>query len=416
MMETTVAGRDAERRRVTLALVYVIGTYPLPTTTFIDGEIEALRRAGAEIRLVSLRRPTQPLSRDQRALMSGVEYVLPVRAAALVRSHLEFLRSGPGAYVRTFAHVVSRPHPSLRARARTVLHFGMGVHVAAMIQGRTPGAHIHAHFVDRAALVALVAGRLLDTPFSATAHANDIYVDPVLLPEKLSEAKFVVTCTRFNQEYLASVPGGRDVRCIYHGVEVGRLRADPAAAPRARPLVLSIGQLKEKKGFRYLIEACRILADRGIEFDCQIVGEGPLRSELEYQIARSSLGDRVSLTGALPHDLVLERFDEAAVFALACVTGANGDRDGIPNVILEAMAMQLPVVSTRHSGIPEAVEDGESGLLVPPGDPGAFADALEVLLGDPAMRDRYGRRGRTVVEERFDVDRNAQALLAGFAA
>jgi colanic acid/amylovoran biosynthesis glycosyltransferase len=415
-METTLAGRGAEQRPATLALVYVIGTYPVPTTTFIDREIRALRRAGADIRLVSLRRPTHRLSSDQRELASGVEYVLPARTGAVIRSHLGFLRSRPGVYVRTFAHVVSRPHPSLRARARTVLHFGMGVHVAAMIRDRNPGVHIHAHFVDRAALVALVAGRLLDAPFSATAHANDIYVDPVLLPEKLSEATFVVTCTRFNQEHLASIPGGGSVRCIYHGVEVGRLRADRSGAPRSRPLVLSIGQLKEKKGFRYLIEACRILSDRGIDFDCQIVGDGPLRADLAAQIATSSLGDHVRLTGALPHDRVLELFDESAVFALACVTGANGDRDGIPNVILEAMAKEVPVVSTRHSGIPEAVEDGESGLLVPTGDAAALADALEQLLGDPAMRERLGRRGRAVVEERFDVDRNARALLEGFAA
>jgi glycosyltransferase involved in cell wall biosynthesis len=154
------------------------------------------------------------------------------------------------------------------------------------------------------------------------------------------------------------------------------------------------------------------LRERGVRFGCEIVGDGPLRASLATRIAELQLGSQVRLTGALVHDAVIDRYRQATVFALPCVTGADGDRDGIPNVILEAMAMGLPVVSTRHSGIPEAVQDGRSGLLVPTGDPQALADAIAHLIEDQVLRDRLGRRGRQRVKEDFDVTTNARALLA----
>lgn len=397
-----------------LSLTYVIGTYPVPTTTFIDREIDALRRLGVDVHVISIRRPSGPgLSERQRRLLQDVHYVLPARIGDLLRSHVGFLHSRPGTYVRTLVHLVSRPHPSLRTRLRTMLHVGIGVHVAWLLRERYPSDHVHAHFVDRAALVALVAGRLVDRPFSATAHANDIYVDPILLPEKIWSAKFIATCTRYNDDHLRSIANGSGgkVRCIYHGLDLRDY--EPGSTTRGDPpLILSVGQLKEKKGFGDLIEACRLLRERGVRFGCEIVGDGPLRASLATRIAELQLGSQVRLTGALVHDAVIDRYRQATVFALPCVTGADGDRDGIPNVILEAMAMGLPVVSTRHSGIPEAVQDGRSGLLVPTGDPQALADAIAHLIEDQVLRDRLGRRGRQRVKEDFDVTTNARALLA----
>jgi glycosyltransferase involved in cell wall biosynthesis len=407
------------REIVAPRLAYVIGTYPVPTTTFIDREIEALRRLGADVRVISIRRPAgSDLSETQRRIQADVRYVLPVGAADLLRSHVGFLLSRPGAYARTLIYVVSRPHPSVRSRARTVLHFGVGVHVARLIRELAPIDHLHAHFVDRAALVALVAGRLLGRSFSATAHANDIYVDPVLLPEKIAAAKFIATCTRHNDTHLRAAVNGAwegKVRCIYHGLDLSEYA--PGRAPRRdRPLLLAVGQLKPKKGLHHLLEACRILLERGSSFDCEIVGEGPLRAELTAKIAELDLGACVRLLGALPHEVVLDKYREAAVFVLPCVTGPDGDRDGIPNVILEAMAMGVPVVSTRHSGIPEAVEDGRTGLLVPPGDPDQLASAIARLLRDGSLRQRLGSGGRERVEKVFDIDANARALLAEVVA
>jgi glycosyltransferase involved in cell wall biosynthesis len=427
---TLVGGHGARRPGATLgstprdrtpsgfALAYVIGTYPLPTTTFIDREIVTLRGLGVGPAIVSLRRPPSGSSREQVDLARSVSYALPVRVTSLLSSHLRFLTRRPLTYVSTVVGLAFAPHPDARARARTVLHFGLAVHVTRMLDDLGRVDHVHAHFVDRAALVALVAGRLLGIPYSATAHAADIYVRPILLPEKVRGSKVTVTCTRYNVEHLRSLVGAepsRGLRCVYHGIDLARYRAPERRAPRAVPILLSVAQLKEKKGLDVLVRACRILADRGVAFECEIVGDGPLRSRLEALIAELELAKQVRLVGALPHDAVVERYAEAAAFVLPSLIASDGDRDGIPNVILEAMAMELPVVSTAHSGIPEAVQDGVTGLLVPPGDVRALAGALARVLAD---RDagRLGAEGRRRVAERFDLERNVALLLSELTA
>jgi glycosyltransferase involved in cell wall biosynthesis len=324
-------------------------------------------------------------------------------------NHLSFLIRRPWVFWQTLSGLLTAPHPSRRARLKTVLHFGEGVEVAALIRREYPDSdHVHAHFADRAAIVALVASRLLGLPYSLTAHANDIYVEPTLLAVKISEASFVATCTGYNAAHLARAAAvGSDVACIYHGLDAQQYLPD-AALRRGRLLLLAVGQLKEKKGFAYLIEACQILRADGHEFSCEIIGDGPLRDELEAQIRDSSLEETVALRGALEHHEVIAAYREAAVFVLPCVTAADGDRDGIPNVILEAMAMELPV------GIPEAVADGETGLLVPPRDAAALAAALADLMSDGDYRHRLGREGRHRVVKVFDVEANVQQLLDRF--
>jgi glycosyltransferase involved in cell wall biosynthesis len=396
-------------------LAYVIGTYPSLTTTFIDREIELLRRWGVTVQVVSLRRPRQGLSEDQRWLQHGVRYVLPARPFAVLTSHARFLFTRPRAYLAALLHVVGRPHPSVRHRGRSLMHVAMAVHVAKLVQDGPEIDHVHAHFVDRATTVAMVVSRLLGLPYSATAHANDIYVEPVLLPEKLRRASFVATCTRYNAEHLASIGAdGAEVVCVHHGLDLAAYRPDRAARATV-PTVLTVAQLKPKKGLLDLVDACAELHRRGHAFRCEIVGEGPLRAELEARIRARELGDVVQLLGALDHPTVVEHYRRAELFVLPCVTGPDGDRDGIPNVILEAMAMELPVVSTRHSGIPEAVEDGGSGLLVAPHDQEALVDAMAQLLVDPDLGRRLGRRGREIVRDSFDIAANAGRLLRRFA-
>ena len=406
----------ARRGRQGGAVGYIIGTYPLLTTTFIDREIELLRRHGLALTVTALRRPHGPLSPAQRDMVGAVRYVLPVGVLALLRSHVSFMVGRPLVYWGTLGRLVTRPHRTLRSRFKTVLHFGEGVHVAHLLRSGDHG-HLHAHFVDRATTVALVAGRLLGLPYSATAHANDIYVEPVLLPEKLARARFVVTCTQYNADHLAAVAGDRaqgETLCIHHGLDLDRYEPRAEAARDARPVILAVGQLKEKKGFTQLIDACAALCDRGYDITCRIVGAGPLRAALEARIRELSLTGTVVLCGALDHDGVVEQYRAASIFALPCITGSDGDRDGIPNVILEAMAMQLPVVSTRHSGIPEAVIDGETGVLVAPGDSAALATAIGRLLDDPGAGRAMGRQGRLAVAANFDVAANVELLMQRF--
>ena len=398
-----------------LKVAYVIGTYPLLTTTFIDREIMLLRQRGVTVDVFSIRRTSRTLSPEQKALQDKVTYLLPVSPLLLLLAHLYFAVRRPAAYWKVFVYLLTRPHPSLKARLKTVLHFGEGVYAAYLMRERSYD-QIHAHFVDRATTVALIASRLLDIPYSATAHANDIYVDPVLLPEKVAEAKFVATCTHYNKVHLETVlrPEQQDkVRCIYHGLDMSRYEPQEDTAAD-RPLLLSVGQLKDKKGFAYLLEACRRLRDWGYDFQCRIVGEGPLRAELEDQIRQLGLQEVVSLCGALAHAEVIEKYRQATIFVLPCILSADGDRDGIPNVILEAMAMELPVVSTRHSGIPEVVHHGHNGLLVPPAEAEPLAEALARLLDEPESRLKYGMKGRETIIEAFTVESNVDKLLREF--
>lgn len=398
-----------------LRLAYVIGTYPSLTTTFIDREVNSLREQNAGPTIISIRRPSGPLSQDQEALRKLVTYLLPVEISRFVAAHLHFALWRPSRYFGTLLYLLGRPHPGSHTRLRTFLHFAEGV-VAARVLDNVGCNHLHAHFADRAATVALVASRLLGVTYSVTAHANDIYVKPILLAEKIAGAAFTATCTAFNKTYLEGLLGdeaGRKIHCIYHGLDLRKYQ--PAVyVPAGRPILLSVGQLKEKKGFSCLLKACQILRESGADFECWIVGEGPLRGALTRQIDELGLREIVRLKGSLPHEDVVECYRRASMFVLPCIVGGDGDRDGIPNVILEAMAMQLPVVSTRHSGIPEAIEDGVSGLLVPPGDDVALASAIGRLLANPGDTNRLGRAGRISVTERFSVDRNVKSLLQLF--
>jgi glycosyltransferase involved in cell wall biosynthesis len=399
-----------------LKLAYIIGAYPLLTTTFIDREINLLRKWGVNLRVVSIRRPRQ-LSPEQKALQQDVTYLLPVSKLSFIGGHLRFALLRPLVYFGTLFYLLTRPHPHIKSRFMTFLHFAEGGY-AAHILHRYPCDQIHVHFVDRAATVGLVVSRLLNVPYSVTAHANDIYVNPILLPEKLSESKFIATCTGYNKAHLSCLREGEfnyKLRCIYHGLDVHTYQPE-SFTPQGTPILLAVGQLKEKKGFAYLLKACRMLKDRGYEFECQIVGEGPLRETLEAQLRQLSLEDTVSLCGALPHQEVIDKYKRATIFVLPCVVADDGGRDGIPNVILEAMAMQLPVVSTRHSGIPEVVEDGVNGLLVPPADEVALSEALATLLDDPNSRQQFGQKGRQTIIELFSIEKNVKRLLAEFGA
>jgi glycosyltransferase involved in cell wall biosynthesis len=397
-----------------LRLTYLHGRYPVLTETFIDREVQGLLDRGVDLRIISIRRPDMLLSGAQQALAARVRYLLPPSLRELALAYAWALGRHPRTFISVLIWLLTRHHARGR-RQRTALHFATGVYAAWVLRDRR-GIHIHAHFVDRAATVALVAARLLDTTYSVTAHAREIYVDPVLLPERIGNAAFSVTCTEYNRrhmtEELGPVVTARLVR-LYHGLDLaayatnGRHPADP-------PLVLSVAQLWERKGLRYLIEACAMLRERNCVFRCEIVGEGPQRAELQALIERLGVGDLVTLTGPLAHPEVVERYRRAAVFVLPCVVTEDGDRDGIPNVILEAMAAGLPVISTPVSGIPEVVRDRETGFVVPERDPAAVASAIEIVVADPEGARAIAERGRALVHAEFELQRNVDRLVKLF--
>lgn len=395
-----------------LSLTYVIGSYPGLTKTFIDREIQTLRRWGVELQVLAIRRPSaeMPLSRDQRELQKDITYLLPIAWATLILAHLYFLGRHPLRFFGTLAYLLTRPHPDVKTRILTALHFGEGVYTAYLLRERQFD-ELHAHFVDRAATIALVAGRLLGKPYSVSIHAGaDIYVKPVLVREKLLAARHVATCTRYNKAYVESIVGhdlSHKISHIHHGLDLTKYQPVQRTTSGS-PLILSVGQLARRKGFAELIQACRCLKDRGYDFTCEIVGGGPQRVELERLIADLELAETVTLRGALSHEDVVEKYRCATLFVLACLKTVDGDRDGFPNVLAEAMAMQVPVISTDISAIPELLEDDVNGLMVLSEDVAALADAVARLLDDPALREELAIAGRRTVLERFDIERNVR--------
>jgi glycosyltransferase involved in cell wall biosynthesis len=279
--------------------------------------------------------------------------------------------------------------------------------------------HLHAHFATIATRIAQLAAHFAGISYSFTGHAKDIFhenVDADLLRDKMVKASAVVTVSDFNLDWLQTHHGvaARRVTRIYNGLQLSDF---PYEAPTNRPRkIVAVGRLVEKKGFDVLIEACAILKARGMHFDCKIIGEGPQGEQLRAMIDHLALGEHVRLLGALPRHQVIAAFREAAVSVMPCVIAEDGDRDGLPTVLIEAMALGTPCVGTDVTGIPEIIRDGETGICVRQRDPQAMADALERLLSDPALRTQMAERGRALIEAEFDVDRNAALLRALFGS
>jgi glycosyltransferase involved in cell wall biosynthesis len=271
-------------------------------------------------------------------------------------------------------------------------------------------AHLHAHFANEPAGITRAAASRAGITYSISAHAKDIYLtDDAMLRANMADARFITTCTSANAQYLRKVAPGAPVSKLYHGIDCGKLKPCASSKRADPPLILSVGRLRAKKGLDLLINACAELRDRRIAFRCEIIGYGPEESALRQQIEVLGLDQHVTLSGKLGHDAVLERMRAASVFALPCRIDADGDRDGVPNVILEAMAMGVPVVSTPVSGVPEIVSDGETGWLVPPEDASALAERLARLICDGAP-EAIVAAARATVETRFGQGRDVTVL------
>jgi glycosyltransferase involved in cell wall biosynthesis len=249
--------------------------------------------------------------------------------------------------------------------------------------------------------------------YSFSAHAKDIYIqEHDFLREKIRRAQFVVTCTEFNRDYLLRVAGyDAPVFRVYHGNDLQLFKPPSATSGNdSRPVILSIGRFVPKKGFPVLVRALHQLQRKGLRFHCYIIGGGPLKSDLEKQVADLGLRECVELRPQMSQTELFSYYRQADIFALACEVQNDGDRDGIPNVLVEAMAMGIPVVSTSISGIPELIENGINGLLVTEKDPSTLAEAIATLLRQPEVARRLGMAGRAKVERDFDAKRNVAKI------
>jgi len=424
-------------------VAYVLKGFPRLSETFIASEIYRMERAGLRLRLYVIKPSEESAHHEMvdqirakpvylpgttslettplfRWLAPHFRDFLPGLRGAIQRRPLRVARAASSAIVQAV-----RARPTFWSWPRKVYlkEFLQAATLADMLLQAPDVRHIHAHFCHRATTVAWLASMMTGLPFSFTAHAKDLYspsLNPAgLLRRKMDAARFVVTCTEANSEYLKQQGSDTPVYCLYHGLNADfsrLLRERPAERPTNGHLrVLTVGRLVPKKGFDVFVEACGILRWRGVPFEALIVGEsGEHEEEIRRTIAVHGLNGSVQLTGPMSQAQLYEAYQQTTMFCLPCRVLDNGDRDGIPNVLVEAMACGLPVITTGISGIPEVIRHGVNGLLVPPDNPEALADAVLRLKCDADLAGRLSRGAQATVRERFDADGFAAQLAALF--
>jgi colanic acid/amylovoran biosynthesis glycosyltransferase len=393
-------------------MAVLLSRFPLVTETFILREVIELERQGRPVRLVPIlhERP-EVVHREALPWMGRVLHA-PLFSAAVAAASLRALRRRPGKVLRLFGRLAAASASSPGFFVKTLAIFPKSLWIAERLEAEGAG-HLHAHFATHPATLALIVSSLTGIPWSVTVHAHDIFVSRVLLREKLATARFVRAISRFNRDYLERLYPeleGR-VRVIHVGIDPAVYRRLPPP-PGGIPGILCVASLRPYKGHAVLLEACRLLRDQGVTFRCELVGEGPLRPELERRIAELGLQDVVRLFGALPQNQVARRLGRSSVFVLPSIVAPDGQMEGIPVALMEAMAAGRPVVASDLSGIPELVQDGVSGFLTQPGDAEAIAAALKRLIGDPGLGRALGERGREKVEREFRLDVNVADLLS----
>ena len=414
------------RGRAPVRVAYIVRSWPRLSQTFIVNEVLALERLGLALVIFRMTAADDPEAQDQAAEVRSPVHDLETARhhgrADVVAEHVGVLLASPWRYLSTVAFVLRGRQLAAGYSTTTRANcFHKAVHLAALVraerrQGR-PFERIHAHFAHDPALVGLLAHRLTGIAFSLTAHARDLYgIPPAALAARARAASAVVTCCAANAEYLRSTVDGARLHLVHHGVDVERFHPRPRPVGSNVPLVLSVGRLVEKKGFFDLLEACARLAAEGHEFRGAIYGDGPLLHALRARCAQLGLADTVTLAGARSHHELVPVFQRADVFALTPFITGDGDRDGVPNVLVEAMACGVPVVSTAVGGIPDLVRHGENGLLAAPHDVPAIARHLGDLLTDADRRRALGAAARVTVEEGFDARVAARRLAALFGA
>ena len=401
---------------------YVVRRYPRYSETFIVREILAHEEAGADIEIFALRPPNDTHFQDLIArVRSPVTYVyLP--AEGLVAESLAAATLTVSYFWQALA-AASDVLPGLwsaleGARNEEARHVYQAVVLARHVRSRGIG-HLHAPFAHENTTVARLAAHFADISYSFTARAKDIFHESVRsedLSRKLRDAAGVITISDYHLAYLREHFGvaAAHVQRIYNGLDLDEFTYQ--APDRREPLILAIGRLVEKKGFADLIDACAILARADCPFQCRIVGGGTLKDRLTGQIERLGLRGRIELVGPRPQREVIALIRRAAVLAAPCIIASDGDRDGLPNVIQEALALGTPVVSTDVTGIPEVVRDGETGMTVPQRDPPALAAALKALLQESSLRVRLASGGRRLIDAEFDIRKNAARRRAIFEA
>ena len=403
-----VGGHTPDHIRV----LYLVSLFPCWSETFIVREIHALMRQGVEVRIISLKPHSEPMVQpDAEILLDRVIYP-PASLAGSLKAALPKVLGHPLQSVRELAPLVKSLWRKPDELVKSVVSWWRTLTMIDAVRAFDP-QHLHAHWATYPSSAARILAGRIGRPWSFTGHAHDIFVHDQDLAGKLNQADFSVTISGYNQKQLAArmIPRNQSRLAVIH---CGVLPADLpyTAAGREAAYIVGVGRLDPIKGFIHLVEACRLLKERGTAFTCDIIGDGPLRDTLQQAIDAAGLQAQVRLTGALPQPGVRTRINRATLFVLPSVLLADGNADGIPVALMEAMACGATAISTRVSGIPELIHHEENGLLVSPGDAAELADAMARLLGDAPLRTRLAEAARRTIVQDFDADIEAGKLLA----
>ena len=394
-------------------VAYVLERFPSLTETFVAEEIRNLQGLGVTVHLFSLLPPkTRLVHPVSAALLPQIRYAPAIYAPSLWWAQLHFLFRVPGRYFRALGDLLSQPAPLASFVLKRVVMFLKGVWVAEHLEG-SAAQLVHTHFAWLSAAACMVIGRLLDLPFTVTAHAFDIYSPKSdLLSLTTRTADRVVTISGYNKRAILDRNVGLDaqrVQVIRCGIDVDHFQPGITRKRGADGVfrITAVGSLVEKKGHEYLIRACGKAKAQGLGLECVIVGDGELQPRLQSLIQNLDLDGTVVLAGGQAQTWVRDRLDLSDLFVLACVVEETGERDGIPVAMMEALAMEVPVISTPVGGIPELIRHEETGLLVPQRDPDALAAAIARLARDEPLRQKLAKNGRVLVESEYDIRKNA---------
>jgi glycosyltransferase involved in cell wall biosynthesis/peptidoglycan/xylan/chitin deacetylase (PgdA/CDA1 family) len=399
-------------------VAYIMSRFPKLSETFVLNEIATAADAGVPIEVYPLLRVRTRATHPEAAVWVRRAHFHRFVSVPVCRANAHFLLQQPATYLRVWAEVLRKTWGSPNFFIGALGILPKSVRFAYEIE-RDGVTHVHAHFATHPTVAALVIHRLTGIPFSFTAHGSDLHVDRRMLDAKLAAAAFAVTVSNFNKNVMVETCGQEvadKIRVIRCGVDLDVFSPRHGIRDAGPFRIICVASLETVKGHAYLIEACLLLRLRGLDFRCDLVGDGPRRRDIETQISRSGLDRHVYLHGAQPRPEVLRRLSIADAAVLASHPTREGKREGIPVSLMEAMASELPVVASAISGIPELVQQNVTGLLVPSGNPTAIADALERLAGDPALRRELGVAARNEVRARFNLRTNTAQLIALFSA
>lgn len=376
---------------------------------WVANELSRVDAGGVPFVLHAMRRPEKLLHGSEWAVRmnEGTTAIYPLPILGLIVSVLVAPVLFRSRFFAAFSNALFGKREHLRARVAGITHFFVACHWARSVKNRPESvAHIHSQWAHSCGTIAMYGAWLLGVPFSFTGHATDLFRDRCALEDKIRRADFIVCISEFHRRfYLEHGARPEQLFIAYCGINPEWFYPPEQKHPPEQPYrILSSGRLVEKKGFGYLVEACRILADRGERFECVIGGSGELEGDLRSQVERLSLTDRVTITGkALLQEKIIEFMHGGDVYVLPCVWASDNDVDGLPQMLMEAMACGLPAISTRLVGIPDLIRHEETGLLVEPNDPVELADAIARLMRDRPLGTRLANAGRRWVEEQFNL-------------